>query len=56
MYMADKNKPEPIEDKDLEDASGGAVQKVRQAANRVECSNSLHSETPTTSTTLEAGG
>ena len=53
--MADQKKPEAIEDKDLEKTSGGAVQSARAPATRMECTNSLHSETPTTSTTLKTG-
>jgi len=38
--MADKNKPEVIEDAQLDDSSGGlpAVQKVREAAGRISTS------------------
>jgi hypothetical protein len=38
--MADKNKPEVIEDAQLDDSSGGlpAVQKVREAGGRISTS------------------
>jgi len=48
--MADKKKPELIEDAQLDDISGGlpAVQKIREAATRIQTTTS-------TSTTADLG-